>query len=220
MMTKEFNCNNLQRALAWFLILTTCAGLFGCSSIQDYIAEGEKDSLEQVNSEMDLYYDRTITAEEYYEQNGKILSVVKATESDTIQTEQEIIDFLNQRGFSQFPITQDYYMNGELSGAVVESETPNSYPSYTTSYITDNGDVWTINVINGRITAFPETYNFNSDLDAPVIISEKMSIMSYDSITNTFFETVPNSDVLIVKTISVIDAQALEKLTIEEIDAL
>lgn len=219
-MIKEFNCNNLQRSLAWLLILTICAGLFGCSSIQDYIAEGEKDSSEQVNSEMDLYSDITITAEEYYEQNGKILSVVKANESDTIQTEQEITDFLNQRGFTQFPITEDYNMDGEFSGSIVENGTQNTYPSYKTSYITANGDIWTINVINGRITALPETYNYISELGIPVIISEKKTVMSYDSFTNTFFETVPNNDVLIIKIISVIDAQALEKLTIEEIDAL
>lgn len=219
-MRQSFNCNNLQRVLAWLLILTICAGPFGCSSIQDYIAQGEKDSSELVNSEMDPYSNIMITAEEYYKQNGTIISVVKANESDTIQTEQEIIDFLNQRGFTQFPITQDYLMNGELSGIAVESETQNTYPSYSTSYITANGDVWTINVINGRIFAFPETYNYNSDLGIPVIISEKTSVISYDSLTNTFFETVPNSDVLIVKTVSAIDAQTLEKLTAEEIDAL
>ena len=53
-----------------------------------------------------------------------------------------------------------------------------------------------------------------------VVISESATITSYDSTTNKFYEIIPDSSMLIVKTVSRIDAETLDNLTFGGIDAL
>lgn len=213
---------NLQNRKKMLLALVTILFSFLCINCIPAIDLYREEIVFLPNgiSSDDMHFNDSVSAEEYYLASGVILDTIDVKESKTIQTEKEIVEFLSSRGFTQFPITEDYNMDGELSGNIIENETQSACPSYSTSYITSTGDIWTINVINGSITAFPETYNFYSIVGVPTIISEKTSIMSYDSITNTFFETIPNSDVLIVKIVNLIDAQTLERLTTEAIDAL
>ena len=68
--------------------------------------------------------------------------------------------------------------------------------------------------------ANPVTYNLQSKLDAQVIISENESVVSYDSTTNMFYETIPDKSALIVKRLKQIDAESLGKLNNEGIDKL
>ena len=74
--------------------------------------------------------------------------------------------------------------------------------------------------MNGTIAANPVFYNEQSELPAQLIITETDSLVSYDSSKNKFYETVPINLALIVKKVDTINAETLEKLTIEEIDSL
>ena len=49
----------------------------------------------------------------------------------------------------------------------------------------------------------------------PLVLSEKETISSYDNETNTFYESVPNDDVMKVKVIKKITAKALEEADVE-----
>ncbi len=217
-MIKAFNYNNLRRVLAGFLILTLCAVFFGCSSIQIYIAEGEKDCSEQVNSETDLYSDITITAEEYYTLNGTLIKSIDVGVSSEVHTEKETFLNLTTRGFTQYPITTETSISGELIDEFeISDQAQTKHPMYITYYITGTGDLWTIMEINGHVFANPVSYNLTENGAGQVILSETNSIFSYDPISNAFYETIPNISALKVVTVNYIDADTLEKMTAEEI---
>ena len=155
----------------------------------------------------------------YYEQNSNIIAVIDAQASAAVLTEAETYSTLTDLGFTQFPITASYSMNGAYYDA--EEITGNGsakHPIYETYYFTSKGEVWTIFMINGAVMANPVSYNLQSNLGAQVMLSASETVMSYDSATNTFFETVPKSNALFLLIAERIDASLLEMLTIEEID--
>ena len=49
-----------------------------------------------------------------------------------------------------------------------------------------------------------------------VILSETDTITSYDSSTNKFYVNIPKESQTVIKTVSKIDAETIEKLTNEE----
>ena len=83
-----------------------------------------------------------------------------------------------------------------------------------------NGDIWSISVVNGMIIANPASFNLNSELTAQLLISESEKLTSYDNATNKFFVTIPYESEVIVKTVDKIDAETLDRLTVEEINKL
>lgn len=158
-------------------------------------------------------------AEDYFENNATVISVIDAAESEKVLTEAEVYDVLSNRGFTQYSITSTYSMTGEYSDESDITETSSSkHPIYETYYISENGDIWTILSINGSIFANPVSYNLQSELGVQVIVSESETVMSYDCITNKFFETIPDKSALLVITVNKINAELLDTLTIEEID--
>ncbi|MBE6731570.1 MAG: hypothetical protein E7564_07775 [Ruminococcaceae bacterium] len=158
-------------------------------------------------------------ADSYYEQNSKIVTVIDAQDSDEVLTEAETYTTLTDRGFTQFPVTSSYSMGGEYYDAEdVNNVGTDKHPIYETYYITNSDDIWSVFMINGVTMAYPASYNLQSNLGVQVIVSESETIMSYDSTTNKFYETIPNKSVLLVVTVEKIDVALLELLTIEEID--
>ena len=75
-------------------------------------------------------------------------------------------------------------------------------------------------MINGSIFANPVSYNMNSERTAQLLISESEQLTSYESNTNKYYVTIPNEDAAIVRVVEKIDADSLNKLTVEEIDKL
>ena len=51
-----------------------------------------------------------------------------------------------------------------------------------------------------------------------MIVSESNTLVSYDSVKNKFYETIPNSTEINVKTVDSITADVLNSLTIETQD--
>lgn len=157
-------------------------------------------------------------AEEYYWDNSEVLKIVDAKESKDVLNETEVISVLKERGFVDYPVTYDYSIEGKYHDEteVLEKST-NRHPMYQTYYQTKKGEVWTIFVINGDVFANPASFNLESELEAQLLFSENEELTSYDYESNKFYITIPQESAAIVKVIKRIDAETLDKLTIEEI---
>ncbi len=162
----------------------------------------------------------TISAREYYEQNSTIVDVVDAKESTSVPTEEEAEKLLRDRGFVDFPITVEYDMNGTYLGDELSEEKADKsgkYPIYETYFVTDNDDLWSVFVINGKIFANPATFNVDADLPAQILYSETEELTSYDEVSGEFYVTIPKESAVILKVIETINAENLNKLTKEEV---
>ncbi len=160
-------------------------------------------------------------ADAYYKNNSKIISQVNVKDSKLVQSETELSNNIENRGFGEYPVSSEYSMDGEYYEAIAISDSSSDkHPMYQTYYQTAKEELWVIFVVNGSVMAIPMSYNMQSDLGVQVIISESETVTSYDSSTNKFYETIPNETELIVKIIDKIDAESLEKLTFEVIDGL
>lgn len=160
-------------------------------------------------------------ADEYYKNNSDILSVEKASESNTVLTESEACKYLAERGFSNCPITTTYLITGKYIETLEVSEfSSEKHPIYEMVYTTLNGEIWSITIVNNTITAFPINYNSQHNKNIQVMLSETEYMTSYDSVKDKFYKTIPHNDVLLLKMISRIDADTLEKLTFDDIDKL
>ncbi len=158
-------------------------------------------------------------ADEYYEQYAKVLDDYSAEDSDDVQSEEEVYEFLDEKGLAMNPIITNYSMEGAyFSDMEISSYSSTLHPMYTTEYLNEEGEYWTISIVNGQIMAHPFSYNIQSDREAPVVIAEKDSLMSYDSTLNKFYETVPYESEMIIIEVDEINADTLEELTVEEID--
>ncbi|WP_029231273.1 hypothetical protein [Butyrivibrio sp. VCB2006] len=160
-------------------------------------------------------------AERYYSESGKIVSIVDAATSPDNLTETEVADLLAERGFTKYPITYEYAMGGEYTDdAEVTGNASICRPMYETDYISSNGELWHIFVINGKVITNPVSYNLHSTHPVQLLVSEANELTSYDDETNKYFVTVPYDSTVIVKVIDRIDADTLNGITSEEIDGL
>lgn len=202
-----------QTALIW---------LSGVAIVALIIFVGMKSSVERKIVEEKVEENGTdyINAEEYYEENSDVQNIIDVKESKNVQTEIQIIEEVENRGFSDITIYTDYSMDGEYLNKTEIRKSNDKHPSYQMSYISSNDELWTVIVMNGCIMANPVSFNIESELGVQLIISESEKIMCYDSQTNAFFETIPNKSELIVKVVDRIDADTLDKLTIEVIKEL
>lgn len=158
-------------------------------------------------------------AQSYYEDNSNIIAEINVYDSNEVLTEEETYTELVGRGFDSYQITTEYTMEGKYSEATGISDSSSTmHPIYQTYYVSSNGELWTIFVINDAIMANPVSFNIQSGLSVQVIISEKDTVTSYNSTVNKFFETIPDASALIVITVDKIDAEKLERLTIGEIE--
>lgn len=167
----------------------------------------------------DSYMVEAPDAGSYYSANSEIISEIDAKTSETVTSEKDTYSFFEGRGFIEQPITTEYSMDGVYSSSKnVSSDSEEKHPIYQTYYFSKAEELWTIFLINGMIMANPVSYNMQSNLDAQVIVSEKQTVISYDSTTNKFFETIPDKSALVVVSVDRIDATSLDNLTIGEID--
>ena len=165
--------------------------------------------------------DRPTKADEYYFENSEVIEVIDAKESDNVLNETEVIAILEDRGFIDYPITYEFSIDGEYKDETVVSEgSTDKHPMYLTYYVSESSEVWTIFVINGAIIANPASFNLDTKLEAQLLISESKELTSYDDEANRFYVTVPKESEVIVKVVDEINAETLDKLTIEEIDKL
>jgi hypothetical protein len=160
-------------------------------------------------------------ADDYFAKNANVISEISAEDSNEVLTETEVCDMLEGRGFGDYPITTEYSMSGEyFEASEISASSATKHPIYQTYFVTSGGDSWTLYIINDFIMAEPLSYNVQSGNEVQTLISESETLTSYDSTTNKFYETIPNETMLLVKTVSRIDAKTLEELTNGAIDGL
>ena len=221
------------RNLLWvFLILVILA--VACAEALIYFDVIEMPSVEEMKEWLDVkkiiskitgskedeeYTVELVDAKEYFSNNGEIISEISVSDAENVDTEAETYDYLEKRGFAEYSVTAEYSIDGDYVGeTAIEEDSQEKHPVYNTFYYSSSGEVWTITSINGQITANPVSYNFQSESDAPVLISDSETIVSYDNATNKFYETIPSESALKLIVVDQIDAATLDNLTIGEID--
>ena len=160
-------------------------------------------------------------AEQYYEENSQLIDIVNVEESEDVMTESEVKSFLEDRGFENCQITYSYSINGEYGSygdkTEVSDESSDKHPAYQMIYLSESGEAWIIDVINGAIFANPFYYNAESETGVMLLVSETDELTSYDSEGNKFYVTIPNSTEVVVKVVDKIDSETLDGLTGEEL---
>lgn len=157
-------------------------------------------------------------AEEKLGELGTVTSSVQAVLSFTKRSEAEAYADLTGRGFTDFPILAEYSMEGKLEGErEISSGSSEVHPVYTTNYITEAGDVWTITLINGSVFAIPVSFNQSGYYYVMRVLSETDKMIRFDGKTNTFFEYTPFPNEIVMKTVTRIDAQTLEDMGLWEV---
>lgn len=161
------------------------------------------------------------TMDQYYQESSTVIKTFDVATSPDVLNEAEVSALLAERGFTQYDITFDYLINGEfVDTTTISGDTSAKHPMYKTYFVSDEGEVWIIYVINGEVYANPVSYNFQSVLPAQLLVSESAELTSYNDETNQYYVIVPKESAAIIKVIERIDANTLSQLTCEEIDKL
>jgi hypothetical protein len=187
--------------------------------LQEYLSEADQIPTGNYDRLQGQLNTKPTSAEKYYEAISKVINQVDVISSDAVHTEAEAIAFFNRRGFSQYPVTSEFTINGDVTAdSEMSSESQGKHPLYTTYFLLEDGKLWTILDMNGRIFANPVFFNLSSTLDVQVYVSETDSIISYDGMENRYYETIPHADTVRVKVVDRIDAETLNGLTEEELN--
>lgn len=168
------------------------------------------------NSDRPTMPENPSKADEYYFSTSDVIKVLKATESESVPTEADVVKILTERGFSGYSVICQYAMDGSFDGKTNASRNSASkHPMYLIYYITGNMQAFTVYVINGDVFAYPVSFSWEAG--RKILLSESTTLTCYDAETNKFYVTVPHEDNLTLKQINRIDAQTLENLTYEEV---
>ena len=210
------------------LILMDYFDVLHISIIDDVLGkEGTTNATERATTEMasetttGAFTPSAIEADDYYSNNGKIVSKTEVKNSTKILTEAQVTDALSERGFTDCPITSMYFMDGKYyDPQQIDATSVQKHPLYEMYFQAENGDIWNITVVNNVFIANPVSYNLETATSSQILISETDTITGYDSVTNRFYETVPNTAEITVKKVAKIDLKTLNELTREAINAL
>lgn len=154
--------------------------------------------------------------EQYFKDNSSIVSVIGVKDSTEVLSESEAKQMLSSRGFTEYPVTTEYTIEGVITDKKEISETSaDKHPIYVTYYVSSNNEVWLISIVEGTITASPLSYNLTYKDKTQIIVSESNEIISYDSSSNQFYKTIPNDTTMDVRCVDRIDAYTLDKMTVE-----
>lgn len=157
------------------------------------------------------------TAPDFYTDSGTVVHSCAVESSPTVQTEQQALAELQSRGFPVESVNAYYTLDGTFVEAeIAETAGSQQHPYYTAQYLSATGELWSLEMVNGSLTAMPVGYNLESQV--LVVISEKDSVSCYDKENGMFYDVVPNADVMVVARAHRIDAATLDTLTKEVLD--
>ncbi|NLT09616.1 MAG: hypothetical protein GXY08_08955 [Ruminococcus sp.] len=159
--------------------------------------------------------DMQAVVEEYYSNNSEeIVSVEEIQETEDVFSEKEVIEFLAGRGFTDYPVTYDYNMDGTYTDeAEASADSDEKHPMYQTYFVAEDGSVWSIFIVGRTIAANPASYNLESDNGAQVLVSETETLTSYTEMGNKLYTTIPKESAVILKIVDQITSQKLNDLT-------
>lgn len=215
---------NQKKPLKWILIGTFALIAIAviCGLLQkSHLNKKDRDDLSSILENSADFDIPRIDAETYFEERAEVVSVIDAAKSESVLSEKQVTTVLEDRGFTAFPISSCYAMDGSFySDTEINSSSNEKHPLFTTYYIGSTGEYWTIYEVNGSILAYPVSYNLQSLRGVQLVVSEAEVITSYDSESNQFYETIPNRNALVVITVDHIDAESLEELTADVLDSM
>ena len=162
---------------------------------------------------LENYLEEYPDVEGYFQENSQIKNKVEVKNSKDTMTEKQVVEFLQERGFTAYPITTEYDMEGNYSNAVeVSNSSTEKHPIYQTYYRSLTDEIWSIMVIDGDIVASPLSYNMQSSSGVQLVLAESDEVTSYDSQANIYYKTVPDETIMNVKVVPQIDSATLDKL--------
>lgn len=226
----------LLKMLLWILLISIVIGgalgtltYFGVVHIPfvEYVIQSLEPQIDAIfgleNSvdKTEEYSVEPVDAEEYYSENGEIISKIEADQSEDVVTGAEAVELFASRKLDGYPVTTCYSIDGTYYDEIeVDSNSDELHPMYETFYYSTNDELWTVMMINDAVMAYPVSYMLQSEMETEVIISESNSITGYDSATNMFYEISPYPSTSVVICVDRIDAETLDSLTIEMLDVL
>lgn len=172
---------------------------------------------QSIRAEVRYSVSDNIDADEYYSQNAEIISVTDAALSETVPTEQEAEALFSDRGFEGYSIQTEYDTDGTAYGEQMNigSHPDRKHPLYELYYNSEKEMIWTVYLVNGAVYAYPVSYNLVSQRNAPLLVTESDTVMSYDSDSNQYYETIPNKESVITVKVERIDIETLNHLDME-----
>ena len=157
--------------------------------------------------------------EKYYQDNSEKIVSVDVVGANNVLTEEEVCLLMEERGFTQYPVTYEYNLEGNyIKEESVSKDSNAKHPMYQTLYLTSDGNVWSIFVIGKTIVANPAFYNAQLDEELQVLIAEDCTLTSYDDTSNLFYITVPKDSVIDLMEIEKINSETIEKITFKEVE--
>jgi len=205
----------MKKMIVAIVILALTISLNACGNKKGNLETEPTAGEDEDNTEFE---NEPIDVGAYMEEIGDVEGVVQLGESSDVKRGTYVIEMLNERGFGMYPVTAEYTMDGEYLGEEITAEDDTTYPFYETYYMSAAGEIWTINIIAGTITAYPVTYNMEGERDVAIIFSESAELTSYDCVANTFYKFTPDENVIFVIVVGRIEASMLDMLTKEEMD--
>lgn len=153
---------------------------------------------------------------EYYDENAeKIISVTPVSAVKNVLSEKEVIKFLKDRGFTNVEVQYNYNMDGKyLEDITITNPTNTKHPEYHAFYASDTTGLWTITVMQDRISAYAvqKTLELADEgkLDAPIHLAESKEILSYDSFGNKYYLTIPKKTEMDIRVVKKINKKTLD----------
>ncbi len=205
---------------AFLTLLVASGGIFsGCGTQKTNSAQTETEVSAEAETTQYTFLptpENPTETESYFWEFGDVVEVKDAQTSDDLMTESEAVELLKDRGFVIYNITYDYELDGTfVVDTIADEESADKHPMYRVYHMTNNGDVWSIYIIDGDVIANPVTYNLNSGNSTQLVVSEKETITSYDDTASRFYVTIPKESSAIVQTVEKIDASTLNDLAKE-----
>ena len=152
----------------------------------------------------------------YFEERAEIISVTPVKDSKNTLSEQDAVEELRSRGFTQYPITSDYTIDGELEDdAAVSDDSSLKHPIYRTYFMSSENVLWSIALVDGKVIATPSSYNLEQTGGVPIEVSESEEIASYDLSTNSIYLTIPFDTTIDVRVVDRIDSETLDSFDLE-----
>ena len=148
---------------------------------------------------------------------SQVLETINVATSVQVTSEADIVKQFKDKGFVNSVIYTAYSMDGTYSGdEKIDEESSECHPLYYATYISGDNYCWTVYSCNGEWSASPISYMYSGLTDSEIIVSEKNYIVSYDSYTNCFYKIIPSTSECIIKTVSVVNSETLDKLAEKE----
>lgn len=192
----------------WGILLIIVLGIIGYLYAKKQFQENQDDIHDKQHTV------ETIDADDYFEENATVLNTFKASTSENLLNQAEAIKGFKERGFTDADIYYDYSKEGEfLDEKIASNDETSAHPMYYTVFISDKEEYWIIYLIDDAYYANPLSYN--QDKEVATYLSETDSLLSYDNVTDQFYETIPNETMINVVKVNQIDAETLNSIELD-----